>query len=109
LHPDVEFDMSESVVPDLRGVFRGKDAVRRWWAEWLAAWETVEFEYELLDAGDRLVVLIDQRRRGTLHRYRGVTREVRAGGHLQGRADRALEVLREPVGGARRRPLLKGV
>jgi hypothetical protein len=27
--PDIEFDVSESVVPDLRGVFHGKDAVRR--------------------------------------------------------------------------------
>jgi SnoaL-like protein len=62
--PHIEFDVSEAVVPELRGVFRGKDAVRRWWDEWLDAWETVEFEYELLDAGDRVVVLINQRMRG---------------------------------------------
>jgi SnoaL-like domain len=62
--PDIEFDVSESVVPDLRGVFHGKDAVRRWWDEWLAAWETVEFDYELVDAGERVAVLIDQRMRG---------------------------------------------
>jgi hypothetical protein len=41
-----------------------KDAVRQWWREWLAAWETVDFEYQLLDAGDRVVALIDQRMRG---------------------------------------------
>jgi|GEM_PF-5492248 len=63
-HPDIELEVPEAVVPEMRGVFRGKDAVRRWWAEWLGAWETVEFEYELLDAGDRIVVLIDQRMRG---------------------------------------------
>src|SRR4051812_17760824 len=62
--PNIEFDVSESVVPDLRGVFHGKDAVRRWWSEWLAAWDTVEFEYELRDAGDRVLALIDQRMRG---------------------------------------------
>ena len=63
-HPDIELDVPEAVVPEMRGVFRGKEAVRRWWSEWLGAWETVEFEYELLDAGDRVVVLIDQRMRG---------------------------------------------
>jgi ketosteroid isomerase-like protein len=62
--PQIEFDVSESVVPDLRGVYHGKEAIRRWWGEWLAAWETVEFEYDLVDAGDRVVVLIDQRMRG---------------------------------------------
>ena len=64
MHPDVEFDASESLAPDLRGVFHGKDEVRRWWGEWLAAWETVEFEYELRDAGDSVVALLDQRMRG---------------------------------------------
>jgi SnoaL-like domain len=63
-HPDIELDVSEAVVAEMRGVFRGKEAVRRWWGEWLAAWETVEVEYELVDAGDRVVVLITQRMRG---------------------------------------------
>jgi SnoaL-like domain len=38
--------------------------VQQFWREWLAAWETVAFEYELLDAGDRVLALIDQRMRG---------------------------------------------
>src|ERR1700750_13774 len=63
-HPDIELDVRDAVVPEMRGVFRGREAVRRWWGEWLGAWETVEFEYELLDAGNRVVVLIDQRMRG---------------------------------------------
>jgi len=63
-HSDIEFEVPEAVVPEMRGVFRGKEAVRRWWGEWLGAWEAVEFEYELLDAGDRVVALIDQRMRG---------------------------------------------
>ena len=37
---------------------------RQFWREWLAAWETVQFEYELIDAGDRVVALVDQRMRG---------------------------------------------
>ena len=45
-------------------VYRGIEAVRQFWREWLAAWETVEFEYELVDAGDRVVALLDQRMRG---------------------------------------------
>ena len=63
-HPDIELAVPEAVVPEMRGVFRGKEAVRRWWGEWLGAWEAVEFEYELLDAGNRVVALIDQRMRG---------------------------------------------
>jgi hypothetical protein len=62
--PDIEWDASEAPMPELHGVYRGKEAVRRWWHEWLVAWETVEFEYVLLDAGDRVVALLDQRMRG---------------------------------------------
>ena len=50
--------------PDIGGVYRGIEGVRQFWREWLAAWETVQFEYELMDAGDRVVALIDQRMRG---------------------------------------------
>src|SRR2546428_11301466 len=64
LDPGIEWDSSESPVPDIRGVYRGIEGVRQFWREWLAAWETVQFEYELLDAGDRVVALIDQRMRG---------------------------------------------
>ena len=36
-HPDIELDVPEAVVPEMRGVFRGKEAVRHWWGEWLGA------------------------------------------------------------------------
>lgn len=62
--PEIEWDASELPVPDISGVYRGPEAVRRWWRQWLAAWETVQFEYELVDAGDCVVALIDQRMRG---------------------------------------------
>jgi hypothetical protein len=63
--PDIEWDASEAAAaPDIGGVYRGIDAVLRWWQDWLAAWEVIEFEYELLDADDRVVALIDQRMRG---------------------------------------------
>ena len=64
LDPEIEWDASESPVLDNRGVYRGIDGVRQYWREWLAAWDTVQFEYELIDAGDRVVALIDQRMRG---------------------------------------------
>ena len=46
------------------GSTREPEGVRQFWRDWLAAWETVQFEYELVDAGDRVVALIDQRMRG---------------------------------------------
>ncbi len=62
--PEIELDASEAPVLDIAGVYRGRDAVRRFWREWLAAWETFRFEYELVDAGDRVVLLLDPRMRG---------------------------------------------
>ena len=62
--PEIELDASESPVLDLNGVYRGADAVQQYWREWLAAWETNEFEYQLVDAGDDVVQLFDLRMRG---------------------------------------------
>ncbi len=62
--PEVEYDMSESPWPDIGGVYRGIEGVRQLWREWFAAWETLQFEYELVDAGDRVVALLDSRMRG---------------------------------------------
>jgi ketosteroid isomerase-like protein len=62
--PDVEWDASEAGLLDIDGVYRGIEGVRQFWREWLAAWETVQFKYELVDAGDRVVALINQWMRG---------------------------------------------
>jgi hypothetical protein len=51
-------------VPGVGGVYHGTVSVRRFWREWLSAWETVQFEYQLVDAGDSVVVLLDQWMRG---------------------------------------------
>ena len=64
LDPDVEWDASETPVFDISEVYRGKEGVQHFWREWLAAWETVQFEYELVDSGDHVVALIDQRMQG---------------------------------------------
>ena len=47
------------------GVHRGPEEVRRWFARWLGAWEnyTARVE-ELIDAGDRVVVVHHERGRG---------------------------------------------
>ena len=34
------------------------------WREWLGAWQTMQFDYELVDAGDCVVVLLRSRMRG---------------------------------------------
>jgi ketosteroid isomerase-like protein len=64
LDPEVEWDASEIPAPDIAEVYRGPEGVRRFWREWLAAWDTVQFDYRLEDAGDRVLALIDQRMRG---------------------------------------------
>ena len=46
-------------------VYVGHEGVRRFWREWLSAWETINFEYEeFIDAGDRVVVVLRARLRG---------------------------------------------
>jgi ketosteroid isomerase-like protein len=64
LDPEVEWDSSDLTLLDIGGVYRGPEAVRQYWRDWLGAWETVQFEYRLVDAGDCVVALIDQRMRG---------------------------------------------
>jgi hypothetical protein len=62
--PEIEVDVSEAPALDLARVCSGIEANRQWWREWFAAWETLQFEYELVDAGDRVVMLLDLRMRG---------------------------------------------
>ena len=64
LHPDVVWDATNSQIFDISRVYHGPAGVAEFWREWLGAWETVQFEYELVDAGDQVVALVDQRMRG---------------------------------------------
>lgn len=64
LDPQVEWDATAHPVLELAAVYRGVEGVQRFWREWLAAWETVAFEYELIAVGDRVLALVDQRMRG---------------------------------------------
>ena len=49
---------------DLSGVYLGKDVALEVWREWFANWETLRFDYELIDAGERVVMLVDWQLRG---------------------------------------------
>ena len=62
-HPDFELDTTRAPMPDLRGKFRGND-VWRFWRRWLEAWESIEFQEELTDAGDCVFAEITQQMRG---------------------------------------------
>jgi ketosteroid isomerase-like protein len=64
LHPDVEWDSTDFEAPGIGDVYHGIEGVREFWREWLAAWEAVQFDYQMVDAGDSVVVLLDQRMRG---------------------------------------------
>src|SRR4051794_24741389 len=61
---DVEWDATGVGMPGLSGTDRGREEVVEWWRGWLEAWEAVEFDFELVDAGDDVVLLVDQRMRG---------------------------------------------
>src|SRR5215211_1586895 len=62
--PQVELDATDATALDLNRVYRGADAARQFWHEWFSAWETLSFEYELADTGERVVMLVDMRMRG---------------------------------------------
>jgi ketosteroid isomerase-like protein len=62
--PQVELDATDATALDLNGVYRGADAARQFWQEWFSAWETVSFEYDLVDVEERVVMLVDMKMRG---------------------------------------------
>jgi hypothetical protein len=68
LDPEVEWDPTEVAetfgIPDINQIYVGIEGGKAFWREWLSAWEAVEFDYELLDAGEQVVALIDQRMKG---------------------------------------------
>ena len=64
-HPDFELDTTEAPMVDLRGRYRGLPDVVDFWRRWLEPWDEFEFEAELKDAGDRVLVAVtEQRMRG---------------------------------------------
>jgi len=62
-HPDLVWDVSRLGWPDQQ-VYPGVEGAMRFNAEWAAAWDDWELEVEdYLDAGERVVVIVNQRGR----------------------------------------------
>ena len=61
--PDFELDATRVPMPELRGRYRGTE-VGEFWSRWLEAWETVEVDVELTDAGDSVLADVKQHMRG---------------------------------------------
>jgi ketosteroid isomerase-like protein len=52
-------------LPDLDRFYRGHEGIREFWRQWLAAWETLEFNLVAVeDRGDLVVFEVKQRNRG---------------------------------------------
>jgi ketosteroid isomerase-like protein len=60
LDPQIEWDMSNFADwPDQ--LYRDHDGFRRFWRDYLSAWEEVEFIIDhIIDAGDQIVVFLRQ-------------------------------------------------
>jgi ketosteroid isomerase-like protein len=63
-HPNLELDATRVPMADLRGIYRGPAEVMGFWARWLEAWDTVDVDFKLTDAGDRVLAEVDQSMRG---------------------------------------------
>jgi ketosteroid isomerase-like protein len=68
--PEIEWDASNlhELIPDLAGVYRGHEEVRTYWRRWLSAWSDLHFEIqEILEAGDKVVLLVRNQRQWGRH------------------------------------------
>jgi ketosteroid isomerase-like protein len=68
--PAIEWDATRfaALVPDLARVFHGHDGVRAFWRSWLSSWRDLQFEVQgIRDAGDHVVLLIDNQRQWGRH------------------------------------------
>ena len=65
--PDIEWDVTPSAAAqfDLEPVYHGHEGVRRFWRDYLSAFERLDFELEeLIDAGDRVLAVVHERASG---------------------------------------------
>jgi ketosteroid isomerase-like protein len=63
--PDIVWENFSPAPPGMEEVYEGHDGVRRFWRQWLASWERVEFEQQrYIDAGDQVVVFQRMNTRG---------------------------------------------
>jgi len=74
---EIEWDSTGvgDLLPDIAGVYRGHDGVRRYWRRWLSAWKDLEFEIDdIRAAGDDVVLLV--RRQRQWGRHSGIATEI---------------------------------
>jgi ketosteroid isomerase-like protein len=65
--PAVELDASRVQIVGFMGqdVYRGHEGLRRFFAEWHEAWESIDYSFEeLIDAGEQVVSVVTRRARG---------------------------------------------
>jgi ketosteroid isomerase-like protein len=67
--PDVEWDATRmgGRLPGWEGIHRGPEETREFWRAWLSSWRDLQFDYEIRDAGERVVVLINNQRQWGRH------------------------------------------
>jgi ketosteroid isomerase-like protein len=67
-HPEVEWHMAKDEAGlsfDFEGVYRGYQGLLAWSERWWAAWDELRLESgEVIDCGEKLVVLLQARVRG---------------------------------------------
>ena len=60
---EIVWDGRQSPAPDIQQVYHGHEGVRRFWREWLQAWDEIEFELgELIAAGQQVVAFVNGQR-----------------------------------------------
>jgi hypothetical protein len=62
-HRDIEWDLTEFAhPPNIPIVLYGIDAVRSFWRHWLDAWIPMGIQYDMVDTGDSVVLLVERER-----------------------------------------------
>jgi ketosteroid isomerase-like protein len=66
---DIEWDATRMAgrLPGWDGVHRGHEASRDFWSAWLSSWRDLQFDFTLRDAGEQVVLLIDNQRQWGRH------------------------------------------
>jgi ketosteroid isomerase-like protein len=70
LAPNVELDSTRiaDVVPDVAGVYRGKEGVRTFWQGWLSSWSDLEWDIgDVRAEGDNVVMVVENQRQFGRH------------------------------------------
>jgi ketosteroid isomerase-like protein len=60
---EIVWDGRRSPIPDAQQVYHGHEGVRRFWREWLQAWDQVEFELgDLVPGGGQVAAFVTKQR-----------------------------------------------